>query len=43
MIRPAETDADLAGWCEVWAAITPREPTAMEDVRRRLERQPERL
>lgn len=43
MIRPAETDADLAGWCEVWNAITPREPNAVEDVRRRLERQPERL
>lgn len=43
MIRRAETDADLAGWCEVWNAITPREPNSIEDVRRRLERQPERL
>jgi mycothiol synthase len=43
MIRRAETDADLAGWCEVWNAITPREPNTLEDVRRRLERQPERL
>lgn len=43
MIRRAETDADLAGWCEVWNAITPREPNAVEGVRRRLERQPERL
>jgi mycothiol synthase len=43
MIRRAESDADLAGWCEVWTAITPREPTVVEDVRRRLERQPERL
>jgi mycothiol synthase len=43
MIRRAESDADLVGWCEVWNAITPREPTALEDVRRRLERQPERL
>lgn len=43
MTRRAESDADLAGWCEVWNAITPREPTQVEDVKRRLERQPERL
>jgi mycothiol synthase len=43
MIRRAESDADLAAYCDVWNAITPREPTALEDVRRRLERQPERL
>jgi len=43
MIRRAETDADLAGWCEVWTAITPREPVTLEQVKRRLERQPERL
>jgi mycothiol synthase len=43
MIRRAETDADLAGWCEVWSAITPREPVTLEQVKRRLERQPERL
>jgi mycothiol synthase len=43
MIRRAETDADVAAWCQVWATITPREPVAVEDVRRRLERQPERL
>jgi mycothiol synthase len=43
MIRQAETDADLAGWCEVWSAITPREPVTLEQVKRRLERQPERL
>jgi len=43
VIRRAETDADLAAWCEVWNAITPREPNAVKDVRRRLERQPERL
>ncbi len=43
MIRRAETDADLAGWCDVWTAITPREPIAVEDVRRRLQREPERL
>ena len=43
MIRPAETDDDLAAYCDVWNAITPREPTRLEDVKRRLERQPERL
>jgi mycothiol synthase len=43
MIRRAESGADLAAYCEVWNAITPREPTAVEDVERRLERQPERL
>ncbi len=43
MIRRAETDADLAAYCDVWNAITPREPTTVEDVKRRLERQPERL
>jgi mycothiol synthase len=43
MIRRAETDADLAAYCEVWNAITPREPTRLEDVKRRIERQPERL
>lgn len=43
MFRAAETDADLAGWCEVWTAITPREPVAVEQVRRRLEREPWRL
>jgi mycothiol synthase len=43
VIRQAVTDADLAGWCEVWNAITPREPAALNDVKRRLERQPDRL
>lgn len=43
MIRRAETDADLAGWCEVWSAITPREPVSVDDVTRRLAREPERL
>ena len=43
MIRRAETDADLAAWCEVWNAITPREPNTLDQVKRRLERQPERL
>ena len=44
MIRPAETDADLAAWIEVWDAITPREPSgSVETIRRRIERQPERL
>jgi mycothiol synthase len=43
MIRRAETDADLAGWCQVWSAITPREPTTVEQIRPRLEREPWRL
>lgn len=43
MIRRAETDADLAGWCEVWTAIEPREPVTLEQVKRRLAREPERL
>jgi mycothiol synthase len=43
MIRRAVTDADLVAYCDVWNAITPREPTRLEDVKRRLERQPERL
>ena len=43
MIRRAESDADLAAYCDVWNAITPRETTALEDVQRRLQRQPERL
>jgi mycothiol synthase len=43
VIRRAETDADLADWCDVWSAITPREPGSLEQVKRRLERQPERL
>jgi GNAT superfamily N-acetyltransferase len=43
MIRRAETDGDLAGYCAVWNAVTPREPTSADDVRRRLERQPDRL
>jgi mycothiol synthase len=43
MIRRAETDADLAAYCDVWNAITPREPTRLEDIKRRFERQPERL
>jgi mycothiol synthase len=43
MIRRAETDADLAGWCDVWTSVTPREPARLEDVKRRIERQPDRL
>ena len=43
MIRRAETDADLAAWCEVWNAITPREPITVAEVERRITRQPERL
>ena len=43
MIRRAETDSDLAVWCEVWNAITPREPIRIDELKRRLARQPERL
>lgn len=43
MIRRAEAESDLEGWCEVWTAITPREPAELGDVVRRLARQPERL
>jgi mycothiol synthase len=43
MIRRAESDADLALWCDVWTAITPREPITVEEVERRITRQPERL
>jgi mycothiol synthase len=43
VIRRAVTDADLAAYCDVWTAITPREPTTLEVVKRRIERQPERL
>jgi mycothiol synthase len=43
VIRTAETDADIAGWCAVWAAITPRDPITVEQIRGRLERQPWRL
>jgi mycothiol synthase len=43
MIRRAETDADLAAWCEVWNAITPREPIRVDEIKRRIARQPERL
>jgi mycothiol synthase len=43
MIRGAETDADLAGWCDVWTAITPREPVSVEEIKGRIGRQPWRL
>jgi mycothiol synthase len=43
MIRRAEADADLAAWCEVWNAITPREPIRVDEIKRRIARQPERL
>ena len=43
MIRRAEADTDLAAWVEIWNAITPREPNRLEDVKRRIERQPQRL
>ena len=43
MIREALTREDLTALCEVWAAITPREPMTAEQLERRRERQPERL
>ena len=43
MIREAETDADFAGYCAVWNAITPREPVSVEEIRSRIGRQPWRL
>jgi GNAT superfamily N-acetyltransferase len=43
VIRRATSERDLAGWCEVWNAITPREPVSVEDVQRRIEREPWRL
>lgn len=43
MIREATTREDLAALCEIWAAITPREPMTPEQLLRRKERQPERL
>ena len=43
MIREATTREDLAGLCEIWAVITPREPMTPEQLLRRKERQPERL
>jgi mycothiol synthase len=43
MIRRAENEADMSGWCEVWTAITPRDPITVEQIRGRLERQPWRL
>ncbi|HEV2713226.1 MAG TPA: GNAT family N-acetyltransferase [Gaiellaceae bacterium] len=43
MIRRARADADLARWCDVWNAISPREPIRVEEIKRRLARQPERI
>jgi mycothiol synthase len=43
MIRIAASLDDLADLCEIWAAITPREPMTPEQLRRRKERQPDRL
>jgi mycothiol synthase len=42
-IRQAESDEDLAGYADVWNAVTPHEPITAAETRRRLERQPERL
>lgn len=43
MIREATTRRDVADICEIWAAITPREPMTADQLLRRRERQPERL
>ncbi|HET9322427.1 MAG TPA: GNAT family N-acetyltransferase [Gaiellaceae bacterium] len=43
MIKQAETREDLARLCDIWAAITPREPMTADQLLRRKERQPERL
>jgi GNAT superfamily N-acetyltransferase len=43
VIRRARADADLARWCDVWNAISPREPIRVEEIKRRLARQPERI
>ena len=43
MIRRVVTDAELDEYVGIWNAITPREPLSSETVRRRWERQPERL
>jgi mycothiol synthase len=43
VIRRAQTDADLAAWCDVWTAVTPREPVTLDQVKQRITRQPERL
>lgn len=43
MIHRVESDGDFGGYVDVWNAITPREPLSAEIVRRRWERQPERL
>lgn len=43
MIRHAQTRADLSAWCEVWNAITPREPITVDEVERRIARQSERM
>ena len=43
MIRRAQDRSDLGAWCEVWNAITPREPIRVQELERRIARQPERL
>lgn len=43
MIRRAETDDDFRAWCEIWNAITPREPVSVTQIRPRLKREPWRL
>ncbi len=43
MIHRVESDEDFGGYVDVWNAITPREPLSAEILRKRWERQPERL
>jgi mycothiol synthase len=43
MIREALTDAELEAYVRVWNAITPDEPTTVEQQRQRREREPRRL
>jgi GNAT superfamily N-acetyltransferase len=42
MIRPAESDADLAALVAVWNAVTPAEPTSVDVIRERRARRPGR-
>lgn len=43
MIHRVETQADIAGWCAVWSAVTPRERIEPGEVIRGAAREPVRL
>jgi GNAT superfamily N-acetyltransferase len=43
VIERAETEADIAGWCDVWSIVTPRDPTDPQEQRRAAAREPRRL